>query len=510
MDKVIVSHRGALRDKYGDQGLDLIKSAVDELVAADAKRGLQTEVIFIDDADAMQKLGGKPSTRKSRVAPDSTDPTQQQEAKDAVDTIAAARSPAYLMLLDGPDVIPHISLDNPAFGFVELVPTERTIASDLPYASSARFSRKVADYLSIARAVGRVPNVPGSNDPSTITQYLKRTAAAEPRPVSDYQSFFTLSAQEFKNSTAQTVAALQQIGEFDIAPPAGPPATDGRFARLSHFINCHGEKDSAEFFGSDDQHRIVAMNSSQVATRATEGTVVAAECCYGAQLYDPKLAKAEVPICISYIAKGALGFFGSTNIAFGGTGSKPNGRADLITHFFFENILAGSSLGKAVAEARQRFIDEQFKQFMDGGDLKTLAQFILLGDPSVIPCKLSAALRDDSELKDKTWNVRLTDSGQRIAERAVVTVEGPVSVPDTVKQNVRAIARESGYGETEETLLPISPWASRDGGPNKAGECMMVIRPRSQTGSRHRYLVAHIVGEDIVQVEEAESRVSQK
>ena len=68
MDKVIVSHRGALRDKYGDQGLDLIISAVDELVAADAKRGLQTEVIFIDDADAMQKLGGKPSTRKRRVA----------------------------------------------------------------------------------------------------------------------------------------------------------------------------------------------------------------------------------------------------------------------------------------------------------------------------------------------------------------------------------------------------------------------------------------------------------
>jgi hypothetical protein len=508
MDKVIVSHRGALREKYSDPGFDRIKFAVDELIAADANRGLQTELILIDDTAAMQKLGGKPSTRKGPAAPDSPDSTHQQEAKEAVDTIASRRSTAYLMLLDGPDVIPHIVLDNPAFRIKELEPTERTIASDLPYASSARFSRNVADYLSIMRAVGRVPNVPGSDDPSTITQYLKRAAAAEPRPVSDYQNFFALSAQEFKNSTGQTIAELEPTGEIDIVPPAGPPATDARFARLSHFINCHGLKDKAEFFSGADEQLVVAMNSSQVAEHVVDGTVVAAECCYGAQLYDPRLAKAEVPICISYIAKGALGFFGSTNNAFGGIGAKPNGGADLITRFFFENVLSGSSLGKAVAEARQRFINTQR---MDGGNLKTLAQFILLGDPSVIPCKLTATLRDDSELKDKSWTVRLADDGQRTAEGAVVTTEGPVSVPETVKQNVRAIAQENGYGETEETLLPISLWTSRDSGSNKAGEFVMVIRPRSQTRNRNRYLVAHIVGEDIVQVDEAESRLgSQK
>jgi hypothetical protein len=418
----------------------------------------------------------------------------------------SAGSPAYLMLLDGPDVIPHLVLDNPAHRNIELI--ERTVASDLPYASSAPCSRKVADYLTITRAVGRVPNLPGSDDPSTITQYLRRVAAAQPRPVSDYQDFFALSAQEFKNSTGQTMAALQETREFDIVPPAGPPATNGRFARLSHFINCHGEKDTAEFFARDDKQLIMAMSSSQVAAHAVEGTVVAAECCYGARLYDPRLARAEVPICISYLAKGALGFFGSTNIAFGGTGSKPNGRADLITRFFLEYVLAGSSLGKAVAEARQRFIDEQL--MAEPGNLKTLAQFVLLADPSVIPCKIGAALGDDSELKDKAWSARLAKQGQKAAEEASVSTEGSVSLPDTVKQKVRAIAQESGYGETEETLLSISDWTSRDRGPNRAGECVMVIRPRSQTGSRHRYLVAHIMGENI-EVEEAESRLwSQK
>ena len=95
----------------------------------------------------------------------------------------------------------------------------------------------------------------------------------------------------------------------------------------------------AEFSGSDHNLNMVAMDSLQVAARAVEGTVVAAECCYGAQLYDPKLVNAEVPICSSYIAKGALGFFGSTNVAFGSVGSEPNRQADLITRFFFENVL---------------------------------------------------------------------------------------------------------------------------------------------------------------------------
>ena len=41
------------------------------------------------------------------------DKEQQREAKEAVDFIASSLSPDFIAILDGPDVIPHITLDNP-------------------------------------------------------------------------------------------------------------------------------------------------------------------------------------------------------------------------------------------------------------------------------------------------------------------------------------------------------------------------------------------------------------
>ena len=58
------------------------------------------------------------------------------------------------MLLDRPDVIPHIVLDN-------AVPNDLddTVDSDLPYASDVGFSKQASRYLKITRVVGRIPNV---------------------------------------------------------------------------------------------------------------------------------------------------------------------------------------------------------------------------------------------------------------------------------------------------------------------------------------------------------------
>jgi hypothetical protein len=46
-------------------------------------------------------------------------------------------------------------------------------------------------------------------------------------------------------------------------------------------------------------------------------------------------------------------------------------------------VLGGASLGLAALMARQQFVDRTSQ--MDAVDLKTLAQFYLLGDPSVHP-----------------------------------------------------------------------------------------------------------------------------
>src|SRR5438067_1779071 len=86
--------------------------------------------------------------------------------------------------------------------------------------------------------------------------------------------------------------------------------------------------------------------------QTSTGPVVAAECCYGAQLYDPTLTGAKSPgLCNVYLGNGAYGFFGSSTIAYGPDSS--NDWADHICQYFWREILLGSSLGSAVLRARQ-------------------------------------------------------------------------------------------------------------------------------------------------------------
>src|SRR5438552_2848968 len=83
------------------------------------------------------------------------------------------------------------------------------------------------------------------------------------------------------------------------------------------------------------------------------GTVVAAECCFGAQLYAPSRTHDRRAVCYAYLDGGAYGYFGSSTIAYGP--STTNGKADLICRYFLEEVLRGSSLGRAALEARQKY-----------------------------------------------------------------------------------------------------------------------------------------------------------
>jgi len=84
-------------------------------------------------------------------------------------------------------------------------------------------------------------------------------------------------------------------------------------------------------------------------------------------------------ICNRYLRLGAYAFFGSSTIAYGP--SEGNGSADLICQSFIQRVLAGASTGRAALEARLAFVMQA--THLDPTDLKTLAQFNLMGDPSI-------------------------------------------------------------------------------------------------------------------------------
>ena len=102
-----------------------------------------------------------------------TDPKSGQQHKEAIDAIYAATEPEYLVILDAPDVIPHVSMINPASG-----DGDNDVPSDLPYACDTPFSRDPSKNLAVTRVVGRIPGIRGAPHPTHLTNAMKGVSQA--------------------------------------------------------------------------------------------------------------------------------------------------------------------------------------------------------------------------------------------------------------------------------------------------------------------------------------------
>ncbi len=371
-NKVIATNITALKAKYGAAGVKKINTALKALIAADKARGLQTRVIAIDSATAMKSVKG------AKV----TDPADPKQNKKAIDAIYAALVPEYLVLLGAIDVIPHQDLRNPVFSTHD---PDEFAYGDVPYACDAPYSQEAKDFIGPTRVVGRLPDLTGGSDPAYLIALLATAAGWTSRPPADYASGFAVSAEVWKGSTALSLQKLfgSSTG-MQLSPTKGPKWTAAQLGRRAHFINCHGAQSDPTFYGQRKTNYPIAHLAAHVSGKIAEGTVAAVECCYGAELYDA--GGGQAGICSTYLASKAYGYFGSSTIAYGPADS--NGSADLICQYFLRRIKAGASLGRAALEARLEFSGGAAE--LDPVDLKTLAQFNLLGDPSIHPVATAA------------------------------------------------------------------------------------------------------------------------
>ena len=89
--KIIVTHQGAMRKKYGSRW-PKIKSAVRKLIAADKRSGITSLFVALDDPKfgAQRARAGTPATFKA-----------------AIDyAYGIHRKPDYIAILGGPDIVP--------------------------------------------------------------------------------------------------------------------------------------------------------------------------------------------------------------------------------------------------------------------------------------------------------------------------------------------------------------------------------------------------------------------
>src|SRR5262245_4201969 len=145
IDKLIVTNVQALRRKYGSSGLGAIHAAVDALIEAAAAPGITTRLVDISSRSQMRAVRAKAVV----------DPDVRKPNKDAIDAAYRAAIPDYLVILGSVDVVPHQSLVNPLFTDDPDGDDDRFVASDLPYACEAPYSRNIRDFRGPTRVVGR-------------------------------------------------------------------------------------------------------------------------------------------------------------------------------------------------------------------------------------------------------------------------------------------------------------------------------------------------------------------
>jgi hypothetical protein len=446
--------------KYGRK-LDRVDRAIARLVAADKKRGLQTTIVDVSSAKEMRAVGG------TRV----TSARNARQNKHAIDAIFNRHEPEYLMILGAPDVVPHQRLMNP------MNDDDGEVMSDLPYASDAPFSRRIRDFKAPTRVVGRLPDLAGGSDPSYLLTLLGVAAKWASRPRRSFRKSFAISAAVWKKSTRLSLKRL--LGDdthLKLSPLEGPRWPGAFLGRRMHFINCHGDTNDFQFYGDPEIGGATDLPIAHVATNLSkglsEGTVVAAECCYGAELWDVANAPSAgvFGICSTYLGHKAYGFFGSTNIAYGEEAT--NEDADLICRFFLESVLSGASLGRAALEARQRYVNAA--QRLDQSDLKTLGQFLLLGDPSIHPVKANAKAavqpKRGSKQRSTTRAPRAKRSGftGAPARRAALAIKGVRAAAQTcatakrlaapkIAARAAKLAREAGLTQLKVTTNAVEP-----------------------------------------------------
>jgi hypothetical protein len=467
--KIIVTNMSTMQAKYGS-GWNTIEAALKRLIQADKGRGLETQIVAIDDAKTMKDLQGQPVSSAR----------DYKQNKAAIDKVYQARQPDYLMLLGAADVIPHQDLRNPLYSEDD---PDQFAWGDIPYACEAPYSNDLKNFVGPTRVLGRLPDLTASSDPNYLSGLLSAAAKWKSFSKNEYISSFAISVKIWNEST---VLSLENVfgtaANLKLSPPDGPAWSGGELGRRSHFINCHGALSTPHFFGQSGTSYPKAHSAALVAGKITAGTVIAAECCYGAELYNPAQAEDhQMGIANTYLEGGAYGFFGSSTIAYGPPSG--NGDADLMCQYFFESVLGGASLGRATLEARHQFAKSAPE--LDPVDLKTMAQFNLLGDPSIQPVTLQATHEALALIKSiRAGKAKMSpEVFERRSRRRQLFAEG------ALLSETKAVASLERSDEVSAATIRIMKGLAKEAGmPSVRIMSFKIERPTLRTKSIYRAL----------------------
>jgi hypothetical protein len=374
--KIVLTLEGKLKKKYG-ANITQVKTIFDSLVTADAAKGLSTLILYVDDVTTAGKYGYPiPAT------------FDEAACKNIVDQIYWKESPEYLAIFGAQDIFPFQQLVNQLHqpGVAGSDP-DALIPSDLPYACDSPYSTDCNAFTSPTRVVGRIPDMPLNDQEEgigdieyvkTVIESINTSVSADP---DIFKNYFAISADVWTGSTQISLRnTFSNAFQMKISPPdlAGSYSAS-EIGALPHFFNLHGALSRPSFYGQKGGSYPEALRPADLSGKVNPGTFVSAECCYGAQLLP---LWRGMSMASTYLLNKAAVFMGSSTVAYGPASGQ--GLADLMCQYFSINVLNGASSGSALLSARQKFLSVSGPT-LDFHELKTLAQFHILGDPSIHP-----------------------------------------------------------------------------------------------------------------------------
>jgi len=434
--KVILSNQSVLLKLYGPKFDSVVIPAINKLIVADKEiRSLETVLVYVDQIN-----------ESDYNVPKVTDPTDEKQNKAAVDAICKKIDPHYVLLLGGPDVIPHQVLIDPMTDLIQIIkqnykhyPEDPSfINSDLPYASSLSYSNKISDYIpALDRAVGRIGFMDGDAD--LLATALNTATKSKPKKKEVYENYFTFASKFISIGITKIVLAEKIIGNvldkifptvsYELSPPKNwEDWNKQQVGAMTHLFLCHGYPYYPYYLGQGDNNTFkIAFSKESIDDRLNMGTVAVSSACYAAQLYAEADyftswnfltdITSEIPdkrnpyaqragLCDSYFKNGAVAFVGST---FWGGDVR-------IGTSFLQNMLTGLSTGQALLKARHDFILTAGADF-DEEMQATLASYILLGDPSIQPV----------ETNEKTGSI---EQSHNKLKRTAENIARSVTIPE--------------------------------------------------------------------------------
>jgi hypothetical protein len=360
---LIITSSGRLREVYGRRGERRVLAATARLITARADRGVASQLVLIEDGLADRGVAG------AAVAPSAI---AAQLAQLAQAFERGGERLQTVLIVGGPDIVPFHDAPNPTpYDGDESVPGDCLYGACNPFALLPEW------------AVGRIPGAAGG-DPDLLLRLLANAAA---QPAASSGKVCGYCTAMWRRSAAEVYAEIDRPERMLVSPPVVADTLDR--ARLDGarlvYCNLHGVRDGPPWYGQPEDQRalVTALRPHDLDGLDLRGAVVVSEACYGAAIGG---RDEGTSLALAFLARGAAGFVGPTAISYGPP-SPPVGEADLIAlHVLRALGRPGATLGAAFVAARAGMLRDTLarQRSLDEDDQKTLLEFVLYGDPTLV------------------------------------------------------------------------------------------------------------------------------